>query len=132
MSIREDLDNVGGDYPLPEEFEQEELHTSGLDLVEDRFVAPTYVTVEPGEYEETTDPEVLKTLLPSPKKMYRLKPEIAKAHGLIPRWTVGSTAKPRTLLDGSTRTFPEGSLVLSMEYDKDHPWGSYKRPEGSL
>ncbi|KAF2657709.1 hypothetical protein K491DRAFT_690780 [Lophiostoma macrostomum CBS 122681] len=131
-SIREDLDSVGVDYPCPEEFEQDEVYTSGLDTDEDRFLAPTWVTVEPGEYDETTDEEILKTCSPRFEKVYRLKPNIAKDLGFISRWIPAGTARPLTLSDGTTKTFAEGSVVLQMDYDPKAAWAGYQRPEGSL
>lgn len=131
-SISEDLGNCGVDFPVSEDYEQPTLHTSGIDPDEDKFIAPTWVTVEPGEYEETRDPEILKTFSPPREKMYRLKPEIARQHGLKPVWTLGSMARDREMDDGTTKTFPDGSIVLQLDYDLESDWQAYQKPEGSL
>jgi hypothetical protein len=128
----EDLDQVGVDSPCPEEFEQSELFTSGIDPDEDKIIAPTWVTAEPGEYDETTDEEILKQHDPRSEKLYRLKREIAKDLGVIAEWQNAGPANPVELSDGTTKTFPEGSVCLQMEYDPKAPWGRYQRPEGSL
>ena len=134
-SIPEDLDGLGVELPLTEDFEQEELATSGLDPdTDEKFFAPTWVELEPGEYEESSEPEILKTISPPRHdKLYRINAEVGKANGLLSKaWFPAGTAKPLTLEDGSTKTFPEGSIVLLVYYDPEFAWPGYQRPEGSL
>ncbi|KAF2472548.1 uncharacterized protein BDR25DRAFT_302686 [Lindgomyces ingoldianus] len=130
--IGEDLSNVGVDLPIKEDFVQEELVTSGIDLEEFKYEQHCWITAEPGEYEEITDEEILETALPKTDKLYRLKEDIAKANGLLTRWTAGCDAESTQLPDGTTRAFPKGSLILQLRYNPDFPWPPYVRPEGSL
>lgn len=132
MSIEEDLDNCGVDSPVTEDFEQPEIYTSGLDMREEQRHQDTWITAEPGEFEESTDEELRKNFMPRPDKVARLKEGVAEANGLLNRWMIPSPARPETLPDGSTKTFPEGSVVLQLRFDPDFDWPPYRRPEGSL
>ncbi|KAF2713901.1 hypothetical protein K504DRAFT_399506 [Pleomassaria siparia CBS 279.74] len=146
QSIREDLDNLDVDYPAPVDYTHSGLLESGIsndaDQDEDengehsspeKWLPPTWVILEPGEYEESTDAEVIATIVPRQEVLYRIKPEVAKAHGLKLRWTVAGKAKPVDLPDGTKKTFPDRSISLQADYDLDSiDWNAYKRPEGSL
>ncbi|KAI0009624.1 hypothetical protein F4779DRAFT_581379 [Xylariaceae sp. FL0662B] len=133
MSIQEDLDNCGVEFPVGENFVQPEIWDSGgLDMDEQRHCQDTWITAGPDEIEESTDEDLLKDYLPRPEKVARLREGLADDVGLINRWTIPSPARPRKLPDGSTKEFPEGSVVLQLQYNPDFPWPAYKWPKGSL
>ncbi|KAF1850316.1 uncharacterized protein K460DRAFT_382070 [Cucurbitaria berberidis CBS 394.84] len=99
--IREDMDEVDIDYPTPENFEQDTLFKTGSDYIKERFINPTWVTATPDEIEETTDGQVLDTFMPRPDIAYRLRPQVARQHGLKSRWTLGSAARDVKRPDGA-------------------------------
>lgn len=139
-SIREDLDILGVGYPTLEDYDQGEVYTtgqkySGGDGGGDFEATAAHVTAEPGEYEETTDLAILNTCIPLPKKLYRLKPEVAQKSCLQSQWTPRintSAGRQVTLPDGTKKAFPEGSLLLKVNYAPDFVCEDYQRPEGSL
>ncbi|KAI0114275.1 hypothetical protein F4776DRAFT_638962 [Hypoxylon sp. NC0597] len=133
MSIQEDLGNCGVDLPAPEDYEQPEVWGSGgLDIGDFRNSQNAWVTAEPGEFEESTDESLRKTYSPMPDRVARLKDDVAKQIGVKSRWTICQKAQPKKLPDGTTKEFPEGSVVLQLTYDPDFSWPPYKWPEGSL
>jgi len=131
--IREDMDQVDIPLPTPEQFDQEELHHSGLDPIGDRYISPTSVTATPDEIEESTDEEALRVHAPPrPNVVYRLKPDVARQHGLKSQWSLASQAKDIELPDGTVLKFSEGSKVLNVAYDPETAVPKYQKPEGSL
>ncbi|KAI1413427.1 hypothetical protein F5Y13DRAFT_29648 [Hypoxylon sp. FL1857] len=133
MSIQEDLGNCGVDLPVSEDYEQPEVWGSGgLDIGDFRKSQNAWVTAEPGEFEESTDEDMRKRFMPMPEKVGRLKDDVAKQIGVKTQWTICQKAGPKKLPDGTTKEFPEGSVVLQLKYDPDFPWPPYKWPEGSL
>jgi hypothetical protein len=132
LSIDEDMDNADIPTPVPETFEQEEPMDSGFDVTEERYISPTWVTATTDELESSTDPADLENFAPTPDVVYRLKPEVARANGLICAWMFGSEAETVTAPDGKVVKFPEGSKVLQCEYDPETAVPRYERPEGSL
>ncbi|KAI1397974.1 hypothetical protein F4819DRAFT_58065 [Hypoxylon fuscum] len=133
MSIQEDLDNCGVESPTPENFEQPEVwDIDGMDMEQERHRQDTWITAEPGEFEESTDEELRKNFSPMPDKVARLKEGLAEEVGLVNRWTIPSKARSRKMPDGTTKGFPEGSVVLQLRLNADFPWPAYKWPEESL
>ncbi|KAF4341853.1 hypothetical protein FBEOM_4169 [Fusarium beomiforme] len=122
-SISEDLLNCSVDLPLTNDFHQPDLHDcGGFDWEEEQWHQDAYVTAEPGEFEESTDPELLNNFVPRPDKVARLKEDVAKAVGLISSWMIPGKAEPFDLEDGTRIEFPEGSVVLQQRYNPEHPW----------
>jgi hypothetical protein len=74
----------------------------------------------------------LRNFSPPSSIVHRLKPEIAKQHGLKSGWTMASDASEVDMPDGSKKTFPEGSKSLQVDYDQETAVPRYERPEGSL
>ncbi|KAI1102122.1 hypothetical protein F4804DRAFT_277057 [Jackrogersella minutella] len=133
MSIQEDLDSCGVDFPAKECFEQSEVYDcGGLDVAAERHTQNAWATAEPGEFEVSTDEALRKNFAPMPDRVGRLKEDIAKQAGLRSDWTFCGGAGPRDLPDGTKKEFPEGSVTLQLYYDPDFPWPPYKWPEGSL
>ncbi|KAI0886886.1 uncharacterized protein GGS22DRAFT_118850 [Annulohypoxylon maeteangense] len=136
ISIWEDLDNCGVEMPVKEDFEQPVIlgDTEGdLNIPEYRYDQPASLTAYPGEYEISTDPEVLKDFSPLPERVGRLKEDVGKEVGIRgTNWTFVSESRSRELKDGTMKEFPEGSVSLQHKYDPDFPWPAYKWPEGSL
>jgi hypothetical protein len=130
--IREDLDTIDAPCPLPENFDQDEVFGTEFDYIEDRYLTPTWVVASPEEMDSSTDPEDLKNFSPRPSIVYRLKPEIAKQHGLMSGWTEASDTEDVDMPDRSKKMFPDGSKVLQLEYDPETAVSRYERPEGSL
>jgi hypothetical protein len=132
--IGEYMETAGIPFPVPENFDQEEVYSTGFGHIGDRHLTPTWIVVTPEEMETSTDPEDLKNMAPPPSIVYRLKKEIARQHGLVSRWVIASDddAKDVNLPDGTKKTFPRGSKVLQMEYDPETAVPRYERPEGSL
>jgi hypothetical protein len=122
--IREAMSNAGIPWLVPEEFTQEKPYSVGFDYVKNRYVNPTLVIAEPGEIEESREWEILKTFLPSPEVVYRLKEHVAQENGLTANWAVGS--------DRKDDRFPEGSKILQVNYDPAIAVPRYEKPEGSL
>ncbi|KAL5591903.1 hypothetical protein FOVSG1_010792 [Fusarium oxysporum f. sp. vasinfectum] len=59
-SIGEDLDNCAVDLPLTNDFHQSELNDcGGLDFEQQQCEQDAWVVAEPGEFEESTNPELL-------------------------------------------------------------------------
>ncbi|KAI1207595.1 uncharacterized protein F4807DRAFT_433899 [Annulohypoxylon truncatum] len=137
MSITEDLSNLGVDFPAPVDFEQPQVAGASehdLDIPSFRYEQTAYLTAYPGEYEISTDPEVLKNFAPMPDRVCRLKEDVAKQVGIrTPTdWAFVSAAQPRQQKDGTMKEFPEGSVDIQHKYDPDFAWPPYKWPEGSL
>ncbi|KAI1139204.1 hypothetical protein F5Y05DRAFT_341302 [Hypoxylon sp. FL0543] len=133
MSIQEDLGNCGVDLPAQEGFAQPEVWDSGgLDIGDFRKSQDAWVTAEPGEFEVSTDEDKRGMFAPMPERVGRLNDDVASRIGVKSRWTIAQKAQPRKLPDGTTKEFPEGSVVLQVTYDPDFPWPPYKWPEGSL
>lgn len=133
ITIEEDLDGCGVDFPVKENFEQPEIcDAGGLDIAQDRRTQDAWVTAEPGEFEVSTDEELRKNYAPMPDRVGRLKENVAKEAGLQNRWAFCGNAGPRDLPDGTRKEFPEGSVVFQLYYDPDFDWPPYKWPEGSL
>ena len=59
----------------------------------------------------------------TPAKNYRLKPEVASRHGLVPKWWPASSA---------STAYPEGSINFSQPWNPDHEFPLYKRLPESL
>ena len=133
MNVGEDLANSGVDLPLKNNFEQPDVwDCGGMDMEEQQWHQNVWVTAEPGEYEETTDRKLRKDFMPRPKKLARLKDDIAQAAGLVNHWTIIGDAEDFELPDGTTKTFPEGSVVLQLRYNPEFPRSNAKWPQGSL
>ncbi|PSN74047.1 FAD-binding domain-containing protein [Corynespora cassiicola Philippines] len=126
-SIREDLDILGVGYPTLEDYDQGEVYATRQKYGEgdgggDFEATAAHVTAEPGEYEETTDLAILSTCIPLPNKLYCLKPDVARENRLQSQWTPrinASAGREVTLPDGTRKTFPEGSLLLKVNYAPD-------------
>jgi hypothetical protein len=131
MSISEDLSNCDVDFPLKESFKQPTIACEDDDG-EEWWFTDVWVTAEPGEFETSTDKKILSNFAPRPKKVARLKQDIAKKSGLTNPWTFMGKADAVEMPDGSKKTFPKGSVTLQVEYVPDFPWPEYKWPEGSL
>lgn len=138
-SLLEDLDNCGiADHPLKVNYEQPELHDSGIDMKEYQHGQAVWVVAEPAEYEETSDPEQTKRFLSlggrprHPTKVARLKDDVARNAGIKNGWAIPCETTEVGLPDGTKKAFPEGSVTLQLKYDPDHPWPPYRRLEGSL
>ncbi|KAL7766922.1 hypothetical protein ACKLNR_004838 [Fusarium oxysporum f. sp. zingiberi] len=122
-SIGEDLDNCAVDLPLTNDFHQPELNGCGsLDFEQQQWEQDAWVIAEPGEFEESTNPELLNNFSPPPEKVARLKDDVAESIGLISSWTIPSNAEPIDLEDGTKKEFPEGSVVLQQKYNPEFPW----------
>ncbi|KAI1456087.1 hypothetical protein F4805DRAFT_433821 [Annulohypoxylon moriforme] len=136
IDITEDLDNCGMETPADVDYEQPQVAGTSehdLKIPEYRYDQPAYFTAYPGEYEITTDPEIIKRVSPQSDRLGRLKEDVAKASGIRGAdWTLVRDAEPRKLNDGTTKEFPEGSVSLQHKYDPDFPWPPYVWPEGSL
>lgn len=132
-SIAEDLDNCAVDLPLTNDFDQPDLHDcGGFDWVEQQKHQDTWVTAEPGEYEESTDDERRDNYMPRPGKVARLNEDVAQSIGLVSSWAIPSQAETIEFDDGTKKEFPPGSVVLQQRYDPDFAWPEYQWPEGSL
>ncbi|RGP74499.1 hypothetical protein FLONG3_6058 [Fusarium longipes] len=132
-SIIEDLANIGMEWPIVNDFSQPDVYDcGGFDWVDQQKHQNAWVTAEPGEYEESTDDELVGNYLPRPGRVARLKEEVARNIGLVSSWTIPSEAQPIKHDDGTMKEFPPGSVVLQQRYDPDFPWPEYKWPEGSL
>ncbi|TEA16098.1 hypothetical protein C8034_v000672 [Colletotrichum sidae] len=133
MDIVADLNHCGVHLPLTKYFHQERVsNCGGLNVKAAARHQPLWLTAEPGEFDESTDPDLLKTFVPRPEKAARLCDSLAREHGVIPQWTVPFAANPMTLPDGTEKTFPRGTVRLQQVWDPDFPWPEYKWPEGSL
>ncbi|KAI6756915.1 hypothetical protein HG530_011513 [Fusarium avenaceum] len=133
MSIFEDLDNCGVDSPIANDFKQPELDDcGGMDFEDQQWYQDVWVTAEPGEFEESTDPKHLDNFSPRPDKVARLKKDIAKSVGIVSDWTFIGDAEPIDLDNGKKKKFPPGSVVLQQRYNPDFAWPKYKWPKGSL
>ncbi|KAH7069561.1 hypothetical protein BKA63DRAFT_84924 [Paraphoma chrysanthemicola] len=132
-SIRDDMDQVGIPSPIPETFAQKTLFTLGIDFINERYTQPTWVTATPDELQVSTENSLRDKFLPRPDKLYRLKQDVAHAHGLKCAWTRGTPASDECGPgDEEVVEFPEGSLVLQLDYDPETVVPRYVRPEGSL
>jgi hypothetical protein len=132
-SVSEDLSTVGIPLPVPEEFDQEKLFEYPLDHTKDRYLYPARLIATPEEIESSTDPDdIYNSVPPQSDIVWRLKEEVAKQYGLKSRWTFGNDTSDVDLPDGTKKTFPEGSILLSCEYDPQTSTPTYERPEGSL
>jgi hypothetical protein len=129
--ICEDLDTVDIDYPTPENFDQEMVFSTEFDFIEDWYLSPTWVVTAQKEMETSADPEDLENFSPRPSIVHMLKPEIAKRNSLKSGLAMVSDAGAEDTLDGSKKTFSEGSKVLQLDYDPEKPVPRYERPEGS-
>ncbi|KAF6831443.1 hypothetical protein CPLU01_06728 [Colletotrichum plurivorum] len=133
MDIVEDLGNCGAEIPLSEGYEQETISDcGGLDMKDQERHQAVWVTAEPGEFEESTDPDKCGRFMPRPEKVARLLKKVAEENGIIADWTIPSPVKTRKLRDGTEKTFPDGSVVLQHKWDPDFPWPKYRWPEDSL
>ncbi|KAI1162526.1 hypothetical protein F5B18DRAFT_623303 [Nemania serpens] len=131
--IREDLGNLGVNFPVKEDYEVEvDCDCGGLDIGRERKSQQVWATAYPDEYEESTDEDLRRNYMPRPKKVARLKEGIADKAGVINRWTIPTEARARKMKDGSMKEFPKGSVVLQLTYNTDFNWPEYKWPEGSL
>ncbi|KAF3032421.1 hypothetical protein E8E12_001211 [Didymella heteroderae] len=122
--IRHAMDKVGIPYLTPEHFTQEKPYSLGFDTIRDRYLSRAVVTAEPEEMEESRDLKDLSSFLPQPEVVYRLKDDVARAHGLQTHWTIG--------FDELDDRFPKGSKILQLYYDPEHVVPRYEKPEGSL
>ena len=136
MSVEEDLVNCEMEQPMTNESHQplvlgdeESADEYVGDIAEDRDVE---VTAEPGEFETSDDAELCSNMMPRPDMVARLKPDVAREHGLRSDWTWMQDADPVWLEDGTEKTFPNGSVVIHCRFDPDYPWGEAKWPKGSL
>ncbi|KAI2603740.1 hypothetical protein GGR54DRAFT_455991 [Hypoxylon sp. NC1633] len=133
MTLQEDLDTCGVEYPVPEDFAQPQVwDVGGMDMAAERYAQDAWITAEPGEFEDSADEALRKNFIPMPNRVARLKEGLAQEVGLVNRWSIPSTARPRKLPDGTMKEFPEGSVVLQLRYNPDFPWPAYKWPEESL
>lgn len=130
--VREDMDQVDIPYPTPEDFEQEEVFTTGFDYISDRYLSLTWISATPEDIEETSDPEELDRFLPRPNIVFRLKPEVTRANGLKAKWMICSDARDVTLPDGTVLKFPKGSKVIQSDYDEETAVPEYERPQESF
>jgi hypothetical protein len=132
-SIFEDLINCGVDTPITNDFNQPELDDcGGMDFEDEQWDQAVWVTAEPGEFEESTDRKLLDNFMPRPKRVARLKEDIAQAAGFVSDWTIADEAEPIELDNGKKKEFPPGSVVLQHTYNPEFAWPKYKWPKGSL
>ncbi|KAK1853350.1 hypothetical protein CCHR01_03977 [Colletotrichum chrysophilum] len=133
IDIMEDLDNCGVEMPLTGDYEQSTIsNCGGMDMEEQQSHQQLWFTAEPGEFEESTDPNHLDNFRPRPEKVAKLYENLAKEDGIVAHWTIPSPARSVKLPDGSKKTFPEGSIILQHTWNPQFPWPEYKWPEGSL
>ena len=132
-AVGEDLINCGVGLPLVNDFEQPDVwDCGGLDMEDEEWHQDVWVTAEPGEYEESTDKKLREDFLPIPDKVARLKEGVAEEVGLVNSWSLIDEAEDVELPDGTTKTFPEGSVVLKFRYNPEFPRPRAQWPEGSL
>ncbi|KAL7935788.1 hypothetical protein V8C35DRAFT_298245 [Trichoderma chlorosporum] len=132
MTIQEDLDNCGVDFPFKVGFEQPEVYDYDMDMRKEAYSQPIWVRAEPHEYEINKGGEVMGEYIAPPNSYARLKDEVAEANGIINSWTTYHPAGPFQMSDGTKKEFPEGTMVLQLKWNPDFPWPPYKWPEGSL
>ncbi|KAI0012521.1 hypothetical protein F4779DRAFT_567921 [Xylariaceae sp. FL0662B] len=134
MTVDEELIHCGVGIPFRENFVQPEIYGASEDEDDERcaFFRDGEVVAESDEIEESTDEDILNDMMPRPDVVARLKPDIAKKHGVISDWTWKEPAEPVELGDGTVREFPAGNVTLHITYDFRFPWPEYKWPEGSL
>ncbi|THW79303.1 hypothetical protein D6D19_01298 [Aureobasidium pullulans] len=108
--------------PLGADDDEEELW--GTDEVE--------VVAEHGEYETTTDPEVLSNMGSPSRKAVRLVPAIAQQENLISDWTWPENIREISTPDGGRQRLPARSIRLAARLDPQVPRLRYEWPEGSL
>ncbi|GKU12014.1 hypothetical protein FLAG1_11524 [Fusarium langsethiae] len=133
IGIGEDLENAGVEGRVKNDFVQPEVSDcGGMDMKEQQRDQAVEVTVEPGDFEETRDKDILKRFSPQPKKLAKVKDDVARATGILPSWTWIQKPEPVEMPDGSEKTFPKGSVTLQQHYDPDFDWPEYKWPDGSL
>ncbi|KAL6849606.1 hypothetical protein ACO1O0_009147 [Amphichorda felina] len=132
-AVGEDLVNCGVDLSLVNDFEQPDVwDCGGLDMEDEEWHQDVWVTAEPGEYEESTDKKLRENYLPAPDKVARLKEGVAEEVGLVNSWSLVDDAENVELADGTTKTFPKGSVVLKFRYNPEFPRPRAQWPEGSL
>ncbi|TIA09410.1 hypothetical protein D6C81_08721 [Aureobasidium pullulans] len=104
--------------PLGADDDEEELW--GTDEVE--------VVAEHGEYETTTDPEILSNMGSSPLKAVRLVPAIAQQENLISDWTWSENVREISTPDGGRQRLPARSIRLAARFDPQVPRLRYEWP----
>ncbi|KAF4498831.1 hypothetical protein FAGAP_5028 [Fusarium agapanthi] len=119
-SIEEGLDNCSVDLPLTNDFYQPDPQDCvGPDFEYQQPQQDVGVIAEPGEFEASTDPELLNDFSPRPDKVVRLKEDAADSVGLVSSWTIPGDAKP---FDLAQKEFPDGAVVLQQNYKPGFPW----------
>ena len=133
MSVEEDLEAFGVEFPLKNDFHQPEvLDDRGMDFDDQQRSYSGRVTAEPGEFEESTDDQDRSGFMPRPDKVVKLKEEVARSIGVVSRWTWPSKPEPAEKDDGTKIKFPPGSVQLQQNYNPEFPWPEYEWPDGSL
>ncbi|KAF9869701.1 hypothetical protein CkaCkLH20_12888 [Colletotrichum karsti] len=133
IDIMEDLGNCGVEMPLAMDYKQETpSNCGGLNMKEQQKHQSLWLTAEPGDFEESTDPDLLDNFRPRPDKVAKLYKQVAEEHGVVAEWTIPSAARPIELPDGTKKTFPQGSVVLQHKWNPKYPWPDYKWPDESL
>ncbi|KAI1322463.1 hypothetical protein F5Y16DRAFT_386613 [Xylariaceae sp. FL0255] len=133
MSIQEDLDALGVEFPVSEDYTVEEASDSGgWNVDDDRRSQDAYAVALPGEFEESTDMELRKKWLPMPEKVIRLKPGLAEEVGLVNAWSLDQRGLAEQLKKRGIIDFPEGSTGIQLRYNPEFDWPKYEWPEDSL
>ncbi|KAH8923714.1 hypothetical protein BT69DRAFT_1319349 [Atractiella rhizophila] len=79
-----------------------------------------YLTVAPGDYDESTDDGATSGLMPKPEKVYRLKKEIADKLNLVSDWRTGwETSKEVAERQGVE--WREGMIEISQSWKWEQP-----------
>ncbi|KAI1476084.1 hypothetical protein F4774DRAFT_421091 [Daldinia eschscholtzii] len=131
--IHADLDYCGVKTPVQENFKQPKVNRcDGMDLQPLRQEQTMLIMAEPGDFEKSTDEEVLKGLVPPPDVAYRLKEEVAREFGVLNQWVDGIETQSREQPDGTVKEFPKGTVRLQLKPDPNVSWPPYKWPDGSL
>ncbi|KAG5785769.1 hypothetical protein H9Q73_000624 [Fusarium xylarioides] len=119
-SIEEGLDNCEVELPLTNDFYQPDPQDCGGPDFEYRQPQQhVWVIAEPGEFEESTDPELLNDFSPRPDKVIRLTEDAADSVGLVRSWTIPGDTKP---IDLAQKEFPDGAVVLQQKCKPGFPW----------
>jgi len=115
MSLAEDINIWPYDPSAPQE-----VHHLGFDYDGGDEIPAAYIVAEQDEFERGPASNSKVKMLTSGELQasYRLKDDVARKFGLLPRWTVGSS--------GESQGGGEGSKSFAQNYDPKSPiWTSY-------
>lgn len=103
--------------------------STGLDMQVHQRGNRAYIVAEPGDYEETSAEQAAVKIMAlgsradGTLRVYRLKPDVAQRHGLVPEWCSASSAGTE---------YADGSKKFSQPWDPEHDFPPYKRLPFSL